>query len=102
VRKYWDNPVNVDAGVLARAAATVPDRVAIGDIQRVVNNYLDKEVLDAGASSARYDAQSTIMNQLNATLGQPGDGSDCGASRSAGGRRADQGGDEASVAATHP
>jgi tRNA-dihydrouridine synthase B len=33
VRKYWDNPVNVDAGVLARAAATVPDRVAIGDIQ---------------------------------------------------------------------
>jgi len=33
VRKYWENPVNVGAGVLARAGATVPDRVAIGNIQ---------------------------------------------------------------------
>jgi flagellar hook-associated protein 1 FlgK len=48
--------------------------VAIGDVQRVVNNYLDKQVLDSGASAARYDVQSSIMNQLNATLGQPGDG----------------------------
>jgi tRNA-dihydrouridine synthase B len=33
VRKYWDNPANVDAGVLARAVATVPNRVAIGNVQ---------------------------------------------------------------------
>jgi tRNA-dihydrouridine synthase B len=33
VRKFWDNPANVGAGVLARAGASVPDRVAIGDIQ---------------------------------------------------------------------
>jgi nifR3 family TIM-barrel protein len=33
VRKYWENPVNVDAGVLARAGAKVPDRVTIGNIQ---------------------------------------------------------------------
>jgi len=33
VRKYWDNPVNVGAGVLARAGATVPDRVVIGNIE---------------------------------------------------------------------
>jgi nifR3 family TIM-barrel protein len=33
VRKYWDNPVNVGAGVLAGAGATVPDRVAIGKIE---------------------------------------------------------------------
>jgi tRNA-dihydrouridine synthase B len=33
VRKYWDNPGNVGAGVLAGAGATVPDHVAIGDIQ---------------------------------------------------------------------
>jgi nifR3 family TIM-barrel protein len=33
VRKYWDNPANLGAGVLARACATVPDRVAIGNIQ---------------------------------------------------------------------
>ena len=33
MRKYWENPVNVGAGVLARAGATVPARVAIGNIQ---------------------------------------------------------------------
>jgi len=33
VRKFWDNPANVGAGVLARAGATVPDRVAIGNLQ---------------------------------------------------------------------
>jgi tRNA-dihydrouridine synthase B len=33
VRKFWENPVSVDAGVLARAVATVPDRLTIGDIQ---------------------------------------------------------------------
>ncbi|HXM20272.1 MAG TPA: tRNA dihydrouridine synthase DusB [Terriglobales bacterium] len=33
MRKYWENPVNVGAGVLARAGASVPDRVAIGSLQ---------------------------------------------------------------------
>jgi tRNA-dihydrouridine synthase B len=33
VRKYWDNPVNVGAGVLARAVASVPNQVTIGNIQ---------------------------------------------------------------------
>jgi tRNA-dihydrouridine synthase B len=33
VRKFWENPASVDAGVLARAVAAVPDRVTIGDIQ---------------------------------------------------------------------
>ena len=33
MRKYWDNPGNVGAGVLARAGATVPDRVMIGNVQ---------------------------------------------------------------------
>src|SRR6202140_1219593 len=33
MRKYWDNPVNVGAGVLARAGASVPDRIAIGNLQ---------------------------------------------------------------------
>jgi nifR3 family TIM-barrel protein len=32
VRKYWENPVSADAGVLARAVATVPSRVMIGNI----------------------------------------------------------------------
>jgi tRNA-dihydrouridine synthase B len=33
VRKYWDNPANAGAGGLARAVATVPDRVMIGNVQ---------------------------------------------------------------------
>jgi len=33
MRKYWENPVNVGAGVLARAGASVPDQVMIGNIQ---------------------------------------------------------------------
>jgi tRNA-dihydrouridine synthase B len=33
VRKYWDNPANARAGVLARAVAAVPDRVMIGNVQ---------------------------------------------------------------------
>ena len=33
MRKYWDNPANAGAGVLARAVATVPDRVTIGNLQ---------------------------------------------------------------------
>jgi nifR3 family TIM-barrel protein len=33
VRKFWENPANVGAGILARAGANVPDRVAIGNLQ---------------------------------------------------------------------
>ena len=33
MRKYWDNPGNVDAGVLARAGAAVPGAVTIGNVQ---------------------------------------------------------------------
>ncbi len=33
MRKFWDNPVNAGAGVLARAVTTVPDRVMIGNVQ---------------------------------------------------------------------
>jgi tRNA-dihydrouridine synthase B len=33
VRKYWENPVTVGAGVLARASASVPDQVMIGNIR---------------------------------------------------------------------
>ncbi|MGA9968083.1 MAG: tRNA dihydrouridine synthase DusB, partial [Terriglobales bacterium] len=33
MRKFWENPASVDADVLARAAARVPDRLTIGDVQ---------------------------------------------------------------------
>jgi flagellar hook-associated protein 1 len=52
--------------------------VALSDIQRVVNNYLDTEVLTARSAAARYDIQATMLSQLDATLGQPGDGASLG------------------------
>ena len=48
--------------------------VDISDIQRVVDKYLNQESLSAGASSASYDTQSGIFDQINALLGSPGDG----------------------------
>jgi tRNA-dihydrouridine synthase B len=33
VRKYWDNPVSLGAGVVVGAGASVPDHVTIGNIQ---------------------------------------------------------------------
>jgi tRNA-dihydrouridine synthase B len=33
VRKYWENPVNVGTGVIASAGASVPERVAIGNVE---------------------------------------------------------------------
>ncbi len=48
--------------------------VAVADIQRVVDQFLTQETLQASASSAQYDAQTTPYKQLNGILGQPGDG----------------------------
>jgi flagellar hook-associated protein 1 FlgK len=48
--------------------------VDISDIQRVVDQYLNQESLSASASSANYDAQSTVYDQISALLGSPGDG----------------------------
>ncbi|HEX3810704.1 MAG TPA: flagellar hook-associated protein FlgK [Rhizomicrobium sp.] len=48
--------------------------VDISSIQRVVDQYYQSETLSASASSAQYDAEGTVYNQLNALLGQPGDG----------------------------
>ncbi len=33
MRKYWENPANAGVGVLARAGASVPDHVTIGNLQ---------------------------------------------------------------------
>jgi flagellar hook-associated protein 1 FlgK len=52
--------------------------VALSEIQRVVNNYLDTEVLAARSSAARYDIQASMLSQLDAALGQPGDGASLG------------------------
>lgn len=48
--------------------------VDIADIQRVVDKFLTQETLSANGQSSRYDTQSTIFDQLNGLLGQPGDG----------------------------
>jgi flagellar hook-associated protein 1 FlgK len=52
--------------------------VQLSDIQRIVNAYLDTEVTNANGNAGRYDVQSTIMDQLNAALGEPGDGTSIG------------------------
>jgi flagellar hook-associated protein 1 len=46
--------------------------VQISDVQRVVDQYLNQEMLAAGGSSARYDTQSNVFDQINALLGTPG------------------------------
>jgi flagellar hook-associated protein 1 FlgK len=52
--------------------------VALSDIQRITNNYLDSEVLAARSASARYDAQAALLDRLDTALGQPGDGTSLG------------------------
>lgn len=52
--------------------------VELAGVQRMVNDYLDREVLTSSSNSARYDVQSTMMDQLNAALGAPGDGNSVG------------------------
>jgi flagellar hook-associated protein 1 FlgK len=48
--------------------------VDIASVQRVADQFLDQEVLSANSSSSQYSAQSSVFDQLNGLLGQPGDG----------------------------
>ena len=48
--------------------------VEVTGVQRVVDDFLNSEVLSANSSSSRYGAQTSVFNQLNALLGSPGDG----------------------------
>jgi flagellar hook-associated protein 1 FlgK len=48
--------------------------VDIATVQRVIDQYLGREVLSAGGSSSRYDTQASMYGQLNGLLGSPGDG----------------------------
>src|SRR5689334_12181436 len=52
--------------------------VQLSQIQRIVDAYLDMEVTNANGNASRYDVQSTMMDQLNAALGEPGDGTSLG------------------------
>jgi len=52
--------------------------VQLSEVQRIVNAYLDKEVLTSNGNASRYTVQSSMMDQLNASLGEPGDGSSIG------------------------
>lgn len=49
--------------------------VGIADIRRIADAFLGNETLSATSANARYDAQNNLFDQLNASLGQPGDGS---------------------------
>ena len=48
--------------------------VDIASVQRVVDQFLNQEVLSAQSSSSLYGAQSDLYDQVNALLGSPGDG----------------------------
>jgi flagellar hook-associated protein 1 FlgK len=86
LRVTSDNIANINTpGYVRRVAQQqtlapggVLSGVQLSNVQRVVNDYLDKEVLSASGNSARYDVQSSIMDQLNAALGAPGDGNSIG------------------------
>ena len=48
--------------------------VSIADIQRTADQFLTQETLSANSASQQFSTQSTIFDQLNGMLGQPGDG----------------------------
>jgi len=49
--------------------------VSIGDIQRMSDNFLMQESLSSNSAAQQYSTESTVFDQLNGMLGQPGDGS---------------------------
>ncbi|HWD28068.1 MAG TPA: flagellar hook-associated protein FlgK [Rhizomicrobium sp.] len=57
----------------AQASGGTLTGVDISDIQRISDQFLQTEQLSASGSSARYDTQSSVFDQLNSLLGQPGD-----------------------------
>ncbi|HUJ47415.1 MAG TPA: flagellar hook-associated protein FlgK [Rhizomicrobium sp.] len=48
--------------------------VSIADVQRVTDQFLMQEVLSSNSSSSQYSTQSSVFDQINGILGQPGDG----------------------------
>jgi flagellar hook-associated protein 1 FlgK len=52
--------------------------VNIADVQRVADEYLNQQVLTAGASSSQYSAEYNILSQLNGLLGDPSTASSLG------------------------
>ena len=87
LRVTADNIANVNTpGYVRRvvqqqtlAPGGVLSGVELANVQRIVDQYLDTEVLSANGNSSRYDVQSTIMDQFNSALGSPGDGNSLGA-----------------------
>ena len=69
------NYVRRDAQQQTLTSDGILNGVQLSDVTRVVNDYLDKQVLTASGSASRYDIQSSFMDQLNAALGAPGDSS---------------------------
>ena len=70
--------VRRDAQQQTLAPAGILAGVQLSDVTRIVSDYLDREVLNASGNASRYDIQSSLMGQLNATLGAPGDGNSIG------------------------
>ncbi len=65
---YADRTVNEQTQVLGGNISGVD----IADIERVTNQFLTQETLNANASSQQYSTEAGIFSQLNGLLGQPG------------------------------
>ena len=82
LRVVSDNVSNVNTTGYARRVVNMGTLSAggqlagvdVSSITRVVDQYLNQETLSATSSSALYDTQSSVYDQLNALLGSPGDG----------------------------
>jgi flagellar hook-associated protein 1 FlgK len=47
--------------------------VDVASVQRVVDQFLQQEQISASGSSSQYDTMANLFNQLNGSLGAPGD-----------------------------
>ncbi|HVX57731.1 MAG TPA: flagellar hook-associated protein FlgK, partial [Candidatus Saccharimonadales bacterium] len=82
LRVVSNNVANMNTPGYARRAVNQQVLVAggqlqgvnIADIQRVTDQFLTQETLSSNSASQQYSTQSTIFDQLNGMLGQPGDG----------------------------
>jgi len=80
LRVVSDNVANVntpgyarrDAQLQARVLAGIGSGVEVAEVRRIVDRFLDSELLAAAGSSGFYAAQTELHDRLQASLGEPG------------------------------
>ena len=80
LRVVSDNVANVntpgyarrEAQLQARVLAGIGSGVEVAEVRRIVDRFLDSELLAAAGSSGFYTAQTELHDRLQASLGEPG------------------------------